>query len=93
MFFSLYVSPIEDLIKSHGIQAMFYADDTQIYVIKSAGKRTTSIKTCTKDIKLWSTYNDLVMHDYKTEVVHIFFSFASQQPDHPSSLILFSSLL
>ena len=87
LLFSLYVSPIEDLIKSHGIEAMFYADDTQIYVIMNAGNKTTSIKTleaCAKDIKLWSTYNDLVMNDSKTEVVHIFSSFARQQPDLPS---------
>jgi len=49
--------------------------------------RATSVETleaCANDIKLWSTYNDLVMNDSKTEVVHIFSSFARQQPEHPS---------
>jgi len=60
---------------------MFYADDTQVYVIINAGNRATSVETleaCANDIKLWSTYNDLVMNDSKTEVVHIFSSFARQ---------------
>ena len=33
LLFTLYVSPIEDIIKSYGLNAMFYADDTQIYVV------------------------------------------------------------
>ena len=30
--FSLYVAPIEDIIKSYGLNCAVYADDTQLYV-------------------------------------------------------------
>lgn len=32
MLFSLYISPIEGIIQSHGLQSMLYADDTQMYI-------------------------------------------------------------
>ena len=36
LLFTLYVSPIEDIIKHHSLDAMFYADDTQIYIALNA---------------------------------------------------------
>ena len=32
MLFSLYISPIEGIVQSHGLQPMLYADDTQMYI-------------------------------------------------------------
>ena len=36
LLFTLYVSPIEYIIKHHGLDAIFYADDTQIYIALNA---------------------------------------------------------
>ncbi len=31
ILFIMYIAPLEDIIKQHDIDAMFYADDTQLY--------------------------------------------------------------
>ena len=60
LLFTLYVSPIEDIIKHHGLDAMFYADDTQIYIALNAKERSTDLQRlekCAADIKSWSVEN------------------------------------
>ena len=32
VLFSKYVAPVEDIVLSHGLRPMFYADDSQIYL-------------------------------------------------------------
>ena len=32
VLFSMYVAPVEDIVLSHGLRPMFYADDSQIYL-------------------------------------------------------------
>ena len=33
LLFSLYVSPLEDIVNAHNLQTMMYADDTQLYLV------------------------------------------------------------
>ena len=57
LLFTLYVSPIEDIIKLHGLDAMFYADDTQIYVVlnpKEQAADLQKLEACANDLKSWS---------------------------------------
>ena len=57
---TMYTSPLESLIDQHGVNKMFYADDTQLYV---AFKRTNlddvslKISECMKTVKEWSRVN------------------------------------
>ena len=37
IFFCLYVAPLEDILAAHGLSAMTYADDTQLYIIIEKG--------------------------------------------------------
>ena len=39
VLFSMYVAPVEDIVLSHGLRPMFYADDNQIYLTMGLGNR------------------------------------------------------
>ena len=74
--FTLYSSPLETIIESHGIGKMIYADDTQVYVVLNGDNTCKSaavskLELCVKDIKAWSTANYLKLNEDKTEVLHI----------------------
>ena len=70
----MYTSPLEDIIDSHGLGRMIYADDTQVYVILKQDDYASllpKLERCITDIKAWSTANDLKLNEDKTEVLHI----------------------
>ena len=83
LLFTLYVRAIEDIIKHHGLDAMFYADDTQIYIVLNAKERSTDLQRlekCAADIKSWSVQNFLILNDSKTEILHVFSNFSRNLP-------------
>ena len=65
ILFTMYTSPLESLIDQHGVNKMFYTDDTQLYV---AFKRTNlddvslKISECMKTVKEWSRVNGLKLN-------------------------------
>ena len=44
LLFSLYVSPLEDIVNAHNLQTMMYADDTQLYLITQNSGRSTGLE-------------------------------------------------
>jgi hypothetical protein len=71
ILFTLYASPIEDIILKHSLDLMLYADDTQIYLsCKNAIQSVISIENCVDDIRKWMFENRLVLNDGKTELIH-----------------------
>ena len=63
LLFALYFAPLEDIIHAHGLTCMFYADDTQLYIMldpKSKGISLTSLQSCHNDIFHWLSLNKLV---------------------------------
>ena len=71
VLFTLYTSPLEDIIVDHGFDCMIYADDTQIYVIcNKPNDIQASVEVCVDDVRNWMRSNMLVLNDDKTEVVH-----------------------
>ena len=73
LLYTLYVTPIEDIIRAHNLGAMLYADDTQVYTIFNCADRDiaiTNMNKCLQDIRIWATRNRLTLNDSKTEVVH-----------------------
>ena len=84
LLFSLFFSPLEDLILAHGLRVMTYADDTQLYIsIDSIEDRPTELKKlelCVNDILIWCSSNGLACNPDKTEIVHLTSRFLKYDP-------------
>lgn len=83
LLFSLYMAPIEDIIRSYNLNCMIYADDSQLYIAMSTKDRTTALerlRSCIIDVMNWNTINKLVCNQDKTEIIH----FSSRFLNNPS---------
>uniref|UniRef100_A0A3P9K8W2 Reverse transcriptase domain-containing protein n=1 Tax=Oryzias latipes TaxID=8090 RepID=A0A3P9K8W2_ORYLA len=71
--FNLYMLPLGDVIRRHGINFHSYADDTQLYVAVSPDDTgpLDSLLNCILDIKMWLGENFLQLNQDKTEVLVI----------------------
>ena len=81
--FTMYTSPLEDLIASYGVSCMIYADDIQLYVTMTEQQRPDVIQqleSCLTHIQSWSTANKLKLNSDKTEVIHITSQFKQHTP-------------
>ena len=72
-FFSDYSSPISSLIRSFGIAAHCYADDTQLYVSFTPDKDEAIVRdrleSCISELRVWMNQNRLKLNDQKTEFI------------------------
>ena len=74
ILFNLYVSPLGQLCKSHGVEYQSYADDTQNYLgfkVKKSAIRdgVNCLEKCLLDVKNWMQVNLLKLNDDKTKVI------------------------
>ena len=72
--FTMYSSPLEEIVKAHNLHCMIYAHDTQGYdTFKPSNSASISSVTelCIKDIKCYMTKNMLKLNDSKTEILHL----------------------
>ena len=73
--FSLFFTPLENVVQAHGFNVMTYADDTQLYVsLGSSDDRPvvlSKFEACVKDILIWCTSNDLACNSDKTEIAQL----------------------
>ena len=63
LLFILYIAPIKDIIHSHGLSLLLYADDTHIYVsLKPTAKEETKarLEACLSDLRIWFVVTNFV---------------------------------
>ncbi len=74
LLFTLYMLPLGDIIRRHGVSFHCYADDTQLYVSSRPGEthQFETLTECIVDIKKnWMMSNFLQLNSLKTEVLII----------------------
>ena len=77
ILFTLYVQPVGDIVRQHGVNFHLYADDTQLYlsfkpsVSKSVESARTTLERCIADICIWMNQNMLKLNQDKTEFLII----------------------
>ena len=77
LFFLIYLLPLYQILKKHGILFHGYADDTQLYVkfnpkcAESLADAIRRLEACIDDIRAWMTANKLKLNDGKTEFLVI----------------------
>ena len=63
LLFTLYIAPLQDVIRSHGLDSMFYADDAQIHIAIDDPKHSVDsvevLRGCINDVFAWNTKNTL----------------------------------
>jgi hypothetical protein len=72
LLFSLYISPIGSIIRSHGIDFIMYADDIQLFAsasVSSVNSVIFRLEACIVDVINWLTTHHLVINASKTELI------------------------
>ena len=62
LLFWLYIAPLEGIISAHRLNAMMYADDTQLYIFMPKGNcfvASENLSQCLDDIMSWNLCNML----------------------------------
>ena len=80
LLFSLYLSPLEDIINAHSLNVIFYADDSQLYIFLNQDQHQTGIdnlQLCIQDIMSWTRCNMLMCNPTKTEAIHFMSRFTT----------------
>jgi hypothetical protein len=81
VLFTLYTTPLEELIKSYDLMCMMYADDTQLYITVKPGAAEQALERllhCISDVRQWMLFNKLKLNDDKTEVMYLTSKFLVQ---------------
>ena len=75
LLFAVYISPVGDLIKRHGIDHHQYADDiTQLCLSMKASSMTADLlklECCSQAVKVWFAKNELLLNADKSGVMFI----------------------
>ena len=76
LLFILYFAPLDKVIKSHALEFMMYADDSQLYIIvnpDSRHKALAKLEHCISDIQAFFVANKLRCNPSKTVYCLVYF--------------------
>ncbi len=67
LLFTLYMLPLGDIIREHGVSFHCYADDTRFYISSQPDEtyQFAKLTECIVDIKNWMTRNFLLLNSEK----------------------------
>ena len=71
LLYSMYTTPIHDIISSYDLEHQMYADDTNVYVsffLSDKDKGITTLELCLQHLYDWFNTNRLKLNPEKTEV-------------------------
>ena len=73
ILFTIYLLPLGDIIRKHGLKFHMYADDCQLYTSfsMSTNEAVSSMQMAIDDIRAWYAANMLKLNDDKTEMLVI----------------------
>ncbi len=70
LLYSIYTLPVGDIVRKHGLDFHFYADDEQVYAsFTFSSQEADAAMACIKEIRAWMTANKLKFNDAKTELL------------------------
>ena len=75
ILYLLYTAPLAEIVRSHGLDYHFYADDTQLYISFkdwNVDVARLSVENCVADICHWMDVNELKLNRDKTEIMLIY---------------------
>ena len=82
ILYLLFTAPLAEIIRSHGLDYHFYADDIQLYIsFKDCDVDVAKLRVenCVADICHWMDLNELKLNHDKTEIMLIY----SKYPTRP----------
>ena len=75
ILYLLYTAPLAEIVRSHGLDYHFYADDTQLYIsFKDCDVDVARLRVANSvaDICHWMDVNELKLNHDKTEIILIY---------------------
>ena len=67
LLFTIYTTPLSQVVSQHDISQHIYADDSQLYVSFSSGNpdaSLSSLKSCLDSVRLWVSGNKLKLNPH-----------------------------